>query len=98
MHEFSFGCGGGANANGIDFDWDFPGSNLFQFLHQKSPKKLATPKKSWEKHQSAFLDVFCHSEHDGGVKIFEKPLWEPLHNLSSLNVRHCIKSSTLSSL
>ncbi len=53
------------------------------------PKKLATPKKSWEKPQSAFLDVFCHSEHNGGVKKLQKLLWESLQNLLSLSVWHC---------
>src|SRR6266702_1185273 len=53
------------------------------------PKKLAIPKKSWEKPQSAVFDVFCHSEHNGRVKFFKKLLWEPVQKLSSLVVRHC---------
>jgi hypothetical protein len=49
MHEFLSTCGGGANANGIDFNWDFPGSNLFQSCHRfctkKVTKKVGHPQK-----------------------------------------------------
>jgi hypothetical protein len=55
-------------------------------------KKLATLKKLWEKPQSVFLHVFCHSEHNGEVKNLQKLLWELLPNLSSLTVQHCISN------
>src|ERR1700677_4619983 len=52
-------------------------------------KKLATLKKSWEKPQSVFLDLFCYSELNGSIKFLQKLMWKPLSNLSSLTVRHC---------
>jgi hypothetical protein len=42
------------------------------------PKKLATPKNSWENPQSAVFSVFCNSGHNGMVKNIQKLLWELL--------------------